>query len=281
MHLPEKWRRELIALTIWEGMKSLYGSLLGAALIVGSAYVAAHRSAGGFDVLHKHSLAVGFFFGVLGGGLISWLYYVTQFYPPHRRQSYDFEISEKTVSFEYNENGRYQYRRRLSLKAMRHGLRSFHDKYKWTGRTVPRLSSNNPDQSVVLGEKRSIWQFYEIRFGRALNKGETVETDLFFDIIDSEHSFVPFISATIEEPTKQLTLILISSGEALIQEAGGEIAETIGARVPYRAIQLKADHDGRIIWRIGDPKMFQHYELRWNLPKETSHDKRTSAITGK
>ena len=140
------------------------------------------------------------------------------------------------------------------------------DKYKWTGQTTPRVTNSIKGQTFTPTERKSVWQFYEVHFGRTLNKGETVDTDLTFDFEDPQHSFVPFISTNIEEPTRQLKLALRVPLALGVTEVICETSSCIGARVPFQTETKQLDRDGYVEWPVPQPKMHHYYELRWAKP---------------
>ena len=145
--------------------------------------------------------------GAIGTAILITSYYKLRYHSPLPRQRADFEHLDRSILFEYINTSHCRYRKTIKLRASR-PMSVYVDKYKWTGQTTPRVTNSIKGQTFTPTERKSVWQFYEVHFGRTLNKGETVDTDLTFDFEDPQHSFVPFISTNIEEPTRQLKLAL-------------------------------------------------------------------------
>jgi hypothetical protein len=254
--------RELFVVFVWEGIKFGVGLLLaGSALLI-----VKHGTQGAAKFVNDHRLAVGLLLGALGAALILRTYYTLR-YHALPKQEYDFEQIEREVSFRYGSSGEYAYRKRILLRALRQGLDCYHDKFKWTGTTPPNIHSAIEDQAVHLTAQKAVWQIYEVRFPRTLNKGEQIETDVVFDLRDEDHSFQPFISTHIEGPTKKLTMKLQVHPALGITHAFCEISSGMGARVPYFTEEKSVDRSGQVTWPIDSPKMHHYYELRWNKPR--------------
>ena len=69
-------------------------------------------------------------------------------------------------------DGGVKYVRSLRLGALRNGLDIYRDKYHWTGGGTTEPTSTIKGQEAYLTIKKNVWQFYEVRLDRTLNKGE-------------------------------------------------------------------------------------------------------------
>jgi hypothetical protein len=222
-----------------------------------------------YAFMHDHSLSV-IIVGLTGGTLIVasvWtLYFKLRYYPPLRKQDFDFFQLERSLSFEYRDIENYIYRRAVIIQAKRPGLSVYRDKFLWTGNTEPRIVSEIAKHKFKLLEKKGVWQHYEIDLGRTLNPSDVEKTILCFRMNDPQHTFVPFISGTIDEPTEKLILSVRIPPEFGVNEGTCEIAYNMGTKVPLSTEVKKFDYDGLLSWPIPNPRMHHYYELRWEKP---------------
>ena len=273
--LKKSWAEELLASTIWEFVKPA----VGAASVGAAAWLYTQGGPRVSSFVQKHVTGLALFLAVFGSAILVRSYYAWKYHSALPKQQHDFEQLARIISFEYRDLTHCIYRKAFKLRALRAGLSSYEDKYKWTGVSSPVIHSAVKEQTVRLTHQKSVWQFYQVEFERALNKGDIVDIDLVFTIYEPEHSFVPFISTTIEEPTKQLSFKLTIPSSFGITYATREIASCIGARVPFRTERVQFDTNGHLEWDIPKPKIHHYYELRWATPKEFQYDKASSGAS--
>ena len=115
-----------------------------------------------------------------------------RFRPAFPRLQVDFLILEKHVEYHYMDRTHTTHVKRLRLKALRRGLDTYRDKYRWTGDGPMTITSSHQDQQFLEIHKRNVWQYYEIRFLKPLGRGEVVETELTWKLHDPEKKAVPF-----------------------------------------------------------------------------------------
>jgi hypothetical protein len=262
--LRRKYATEFFASFTWEGIKVLGGAAL---VAVGGWILSVGRN--GFPAfVQKHSIFIGVSLGVIGTFVLVRFYFWLKYRDAYPTQEYDFEQLTRAISFEYTGSGTVIYTKQIKLRARRQGLSKYVDKYRWTGESNPAIQSSVDGQSFLLTDRRNVWQFYEIRFERPLNKDESVQTKLVFTMIEQGHGFVPFISTTIEEPTRRLSLELKIPPSLGITYVMCEIAECMGSRNPpilTKQIPLKIDGVAR--WEL-TPKLHHYYEMKWRVPAE-------------
>lgn len=260
-----RYLTEFSASVVWEAIKGIGGvvSLAAAAWILSIGRTA-------FPILvENHSITIGIVLGACGSIVLVRLYYERKYHDAPPKQQYDFEQVSRAISFEYKNIETVVYTKSIVLRAKRQGLCSYVDKYRWTGNSDPIISSCVNGQSIHLTQKKNVWQLYQIDFDRQLNKGESVETKLVFTMKEPNHPFTPFISTTIEEPTRFLSLELKIPPKFGVTHVICEIASCMGARVSIHTKTIQLSIDGVAHWEE-IPKMHQSYEMKWQLPRENS-----------
>ena len=262
---------EFFASVVWEGIKSL----LGASLIAAAAWILAKGRSTFPALIQNHSTGVGIALGTLGSLILLKVYFGYKYHEALPKVQHDFEEVSRSISFQYLDIHHITYIKEIVLRARRQGLSSYIDKFRWTGESVPEIRSDIRGQTVRLTHQKSVWQFYQIDFDRSLNKGEAVTTRLIFHIVDQTHSFHPFISTNIEEPTKHLALELRVPPELGVTYVTCEISSCIGARVPFFTKTISVDTNGVARWEE-IPKMHHYYEMQWQSPIKEVYDPATS-----
>lgn len=186
----------------------------------------------------------------------------TRFIPVFPRPECDFLILDKEISIRFFSLEDIRYRKKLTLKALRKGLDRYTDKYKWSGTGNVAVQSEHDEHRLELTHRSALWQWYDLYFDHALRKGETIDIGIVWSIEDKDRTAIPFISATVEEPTKSLTMRLFAKEFFGIRQATCEHKATMGSRKPFDTEILKA-LDGEIIWKIKRPKLLHYYEMHW------------------
>jgi hypothetical protein len=184
-------------------------------------------------------------------------------YRPHfPRLHFDYQLLEHEITYDHIDKYRMTYTRRKRIRALRSGLDRYHDKYHWSGRGKCELKSGIRGQKVTLTERKSVWQYYEIRFPKTLNKGEIIETLVIWDLEDTEQVSLPFLSSTIEEPTRHLKMTLKLPEILEVDSVVEEVSSYIGAKTPFTS-EIKELSHGQVEWVIDNPKLLHHYQLKW------------------
>ena len=176
---------------------------------------------------------------------------------------FDFLILEKCIEYDYQSSDCIVYRKRVKLKALKNGLETYPDKYHWTGSGMARIKSNIPEQEVRRTIKKNIWQFTEVRFPVMLNKGQTIESEVEWILDDKNGSAVPFVSATIEEPTALLRIHVKIARSLGVRKVTREISGGIGAKKPFESTEVALDGRGEYTWEVKRPRLLYHYEIKW------------------
>lgn len=203
---------------------------------------------------------------LISGGM--WIFLVL-YYKFHRYRpkypsiDFDYRIVEKEITYEYRDITHMIYKKRNLLKALKNNLDGYFDKYRWTGKGNIEIKSAMNGHLFRKSIQKSIWQFYEINFQKYLKKGETIETELTWELEDVEGKAVPFFSVTIEEPTDFLKFNLSLNPELGVKEAICEVSFSIGAKKPFQTKTKLLDRNGYAEWIIKNPRLLHHYEMRW------------------
>ena len=125
------------------------------------------------------------------------------------------------------------------------------------------IKSGIPEQQVVETTRKNIWRFYEIRLQKTLKKGDIIDTEVIWELEDLENIAVPFISATVEEPTNIIKLNLSIPTTFGVREVTCQISSSIGAEKPFDSFTRPLDKHGEATWEINNPKLLYHYEMKW------------------
>lgn len=212
-------------------------------------------------------------FCALVGLLIFFLFYqrFNRRRPRFPRLPADFLVLEKTITYQYFSKTTMRYSRKLRLKALRNRLGTYSDKYLWTGSGQVKIRCANPAQQVTPTHRKSVWQIYEVRFEKILNKRDIIDIEIIWDLENQAERAVPFFSTTVDEPTKLLRLNLSLEPSLGVSSVTWEISSGIGAMAPFDSDTLTLDKHGEVSWVIEHPKLLHYYELRWYMPQGAKH----------
>lgn len=174
----------------------------------------------------------------------------------------NFEILNLRILYDHKEIHKMVYTKRKRVRALKDNLDRYVDRYNWTGKGTVAPQSLRKSEKYVETERRSTWQYYELRFERALKKGEELDVDVVWNLEDLEKAAVPFMSATIEEPTNSLSLKVKFPDDSNVDHVIKEISPFIGAKMPFSSVREEIT-ETEYEWIVTNPKLLFHYELRW------------------
>jgi hypothetical protein len=211
---------------------------------------------------------IAFAFAAFGAAAMSLYLRYSKFRPNFERLEFDFEIVEHEIVYRYMSGDAIEYRKRKKLRALRNGLRQYHDKYHWTGSPEQKDPISGVAGHIVrLTRRDTVWQLYEVDLELPLRKGQTVQTEVIWFLNDKEHVSMPFISATIEEPTDGLKFELNFAPETGVQTIACSIQAAIGGKNVLAAETQEVSSTGHVAWKPdGRPKLLHHYQVSWVFP---------------
>lgn len=184
-------------------------------------------------------------------------------YPRFGKLDFQFELLHKEIHYVRKEDGSVLYTKRIRLRALTNQLDTYRDKYHWTGELGSAPEATIKGQHLYQTVRKNVWQFYEVQLGKTLNRGAEAEVEVRWNLNDASRKAVPFISATIEEPTKKLTLHVALPRSLGITKISREVSSSIGAPKPISSEELDLSRDGEISQTFDSPLLFHHYELKW------------------
>lgn len=200
--------------------------------------------------------------------LFVWLFYKFRRNRPNfPTLDLDFRVLSREITYEYKNKKHMHYTKKVFVQALKNNLDRYIDKYAWTGKGSIKMKSNIKEQLCNEGLRKNVWQFYEIIFQKILNKGDKIETEIFWDLYDKESVAVPFASSTVLEPTELLKLKVILPQNFDVREAICETSCSISSYRPLKTEYISCDRNGVYEWNIIKPKILYHYEMRWIFPK--------------
>jgi hypothetical protein len=174
----------------------------------------------------------------------------------------NFEILDLKILYDHKEINNMVYTKRKRIRALKDNLDRYIDRYNWTGKGTVAPKSLRKSEKYFETERRSTWQYYEMKFEKPLKKGEELDVGVIWELDDLENKSVPFISATLEEPTQSLSLKVKFPNDSVVDHVIKETSPFIGAKMPFSSIREEIS-ENEYEWIIPNPKLLFHYELRW------------------
>lgn len=258
-----RFLHDILQKALWEVIKFVIGLLLAALAALFSVQAAAQR----ISALAPYAWQI----AILASLSLVWmglaLYGRLSRHRPHfARIPFDFTVLEKTITYDATAQNAILYTREYELESRYSHQHAYSDKFHWTGTRQPAPVSMYENHMVVETTKRSVWRYFEIRLPHHLRRGERVRTGVKWVLDDSDAASVPFISTTVEEPTKLLRM-KITLPDLRNKKITREVCPSIGVAKPFESTEVALDSHGQYTWEIHNPKLLHYYELRWYRPQ--------------
>lgn len=175
----------------------------------------------------------------------------------------NYSYANVTIEMKYIDQDNLIYRKSKELVAKRNNLRSFHDRYHWTGDPDFDFECEDKSHRIIDRGKRSVWRCYEVDFQKTLKRGDKEKVSLVWKLKDKNRNFVPFISSAVDHPAESLTLKLDAQAvKDSVKRVNVEVSPLLGADDPYTTEELEGE-EGVYIFTTHHPKFLHHYEMRW------------------
>ena len=184
-------------------------------------------------------------------------------YPPP--PSADVELLLKEIVYECFPDGQtMRQRKRFRLRALRDGVSSFPDRYKWTGQGKCAVRSITPAFRVTNERKVEFWDYFDVAFPHPLRKGESVEFTVQWDLYDEKRSAVPFLSTMIDFPTEHLIMkVKLPKDLAPKYAMAHEFRDYIDT-LPISTQELHWNPTTESLeYEVYSPKLYHKYMIRW------------------
>ena len=184
-------------------------------------------------------------------------------YPPP--PSAEVELLLKEIVYEYFSDGQtMRLRKRFKLRALRDGVDSFPDRYKWTGQGKCIVKSITPAFRVVNERKIEFWDYFDVVFPHPIRKGEIVEFTIQWDLFDEKRTAVPFLSTMIDLPTEHLILRVKLPRKLKPKYAMAYEFKDYIDTLPIYTQELHWNPTTESLeYEVRSPKLYHKYMIRW------------------
>jgi hypothetical protein len=182
------------------------------------------------------------------------------------RQEASYEFLTRELRYHINQRYSLEYSKRIRLRSLRDGLDMFIDKIAWTGGDagLPECASDHDCTVRPMPTAQALWDYFQVRFGRPLRRGEEVELNLRWPDITNWSNAKPFASTTTHEPIHHIRFdIRIPSAARHGDHASLEVLRAPDSANPLMREQRTFDEDGHLVWDIAQPEQDRHYRVTW------------------
>ncbi|MEU8606665.1 hypothetical protein AB0C29_01485 [Actinoplanes sp. NPDC048791] len=196
-------------------------------------------------------------------------------YASRRRASvgdYEWEFADYTYSFDPADVLRHEQSVKIRIKANRHNVQLFKNRYSWTGGGKCKVSLAGGSHKLLTEMPRdSNWKYYYVLLDHPLGKGSTTDIEIKYDLHDAEMSFQPLIAKNVVEPLKELTLRVVFPTDMRPSKAvGAEMARSHGPDDDWQIIKERTleVHSTRseVVYNIKTPVTGKRYQILWSWP---------------
>jgi len=175
------------------------------------------------------------------------------------------ELLLKEVIYQYFPDGQTMaQRKRFRVRALQDGVRSFPDRYKWTGAGKCSVRSLTPGFAVVNERKEEFWDYFDVVFPYPLHVNEVTEFVVGWDLYDQAKSAVPFLSTMIDFDTKHLVMEVVLPPELAPKRAYFYDFRNYIDTLPITTQEVQWDPATQSIrCEVPQPKRYHKYLIRW------------------
>lgn len=174
-----------------------------------------------------------------------------------------YTILRRDVEFIYD-GEKSSYKAKVTLKFNRK-TNQYYGLFYWSGSGEAKVSVVESNYRLQIIKQRTRYIEYVVNFGRAYERGTTATVTIRGEMNDPEHTFSPYFSTTIKDPTKELNIRLkIDPQKYKVIDME---KETISPQQYQHetAEQIELDADGEYIWNIVKPKLSYQYSINWSF----------------
>lgn len=186
-------------------------------------------------------------------------------YPPPF--SDEVVILRKEIVYEYLADGVTIYqRKRMQIQNLQQNLKSFKDRYRWTGSGDRNIKSITPGYIITNQKKgeEGIWDYFEVEFPHPLSKGGVADFTIEWKLTDKENKALTFLSTMIDRETKYLLLQVNLPDELAPKRAYfHEYAHYIDTLPIYTEPVVWSQATKAITREVSQPVIFHKYMIRW------------------
>ena len=180
----------------------------------------------------------------------------------------DVVLSLKEVVYQYCPDGKPAcQRKRFQVRALRNGIASFSDRYKWTGTGACSVRSLTSGFLVKNQRKEEFWDYFDVQFPHSLQRNQKVDFTIEWTLIDEAGTAVPFLSTMIDVETEKLVLRVLLPPElapkrALCFEFANYLDTSVDAPVSMQETQWNPATQS-IVYEVDKPERNHKYLIRW------------------
>jgi hypothetical protein len=195
---------------------------------------------------------------------------------PEVQQGYRWVRATYTYTIDPNDVHVHQQVADIEIKAIRDGVRTFSNQYRWSGsgdEDGPVVTS--PGHSLSGPIRRSLaWRTYDVHLDPPLRKGETTTISVTQHLHDRDERFEPFLAKTVHEATVHLRLRVELPIDLLPDRAWRITRLGAGPHGRERSRTLvKPILDGThalLEWEVARPAVGKDYQLYWDYAESRS-----------
>lgn len=250
----KKFIKDVTLLAIVKALATIFGSMI-------AAFLAGNFISDFYSELQNYKIPIigGLFFVTLGA-----MYFFlksSDSQPEHPPVQSEFKIISRSIIYKWISDTEVRYTRKFKLKAKRDGLDRYSIRWNWTGDGNFAICSKIKNHSIVHRDVIAIWNVFDVMFNRVINTSDEIEIDVEWHITNMVKKPSPFCSATISEPTDELTFSL----DLASKNVDGIFLEHMHSMSSREVIETTdyTQKNWPIDIAIKNPKLLHHYQVRW------------------
>jgi hypothetical protein len=181
---------------------------------------------------------------------------------------YSWELADYTYQFDPSDVLHHVQTSKITIRASRHNVQLFRNRYWWTGVGRSDLSVVSPQHKLLTEVVRDAWRYYYVLLEQALSKGGSTTVVVRHDLYDTERMFQPMITKDVSESVAGLTLRIVFPPPLRPTKVLAAELSRSKAREVYWQIakeqEIEVDRaTGEVVYTVDHPKLGRRYRLMW------------------
>jgi hypothetical protein len=175
----------------------------------------------------------------------------------------DYKILDLAVVYRHISRTQLKYERKVKLEILRDNVDRYVGKYNWTGTGEQKISVKDHAQELIKTRRKEMYQIFEVKFPKAMSKGEIVVVEIEMELDDSNKSAVPVLSQTITELVDQTMLKVIFPNDVQVAK---NIIKSEYSHASARKTLMSTKEEinyNEFTWIIAKPILYHRYMLQW------------------
>jgi hypothetical protein len=181
---------------------------------------------------------------------------------------YSWESADYTYRFDPEDPLHHVQVARITIRANRHNVQLFRNRYWWTGVGDSQLRVRSPQHRLLADIVRDAWHYYYVLLEQALSKGGRTTVVVEHDLYDKDRMFQPMITKDVSEALVGLTMRVVFPAQMRPRKVlAAELVRSRDRHVYWQILKEREitvdDATGEVVFSVDRPRLGRRYRILW------------------